>query len=321
MRRLIVDAELRGSLQRQAIAIASEKLRLSPSVEPRLERLEQLMRRSRAIRDLPTNGRASSAPAAFCEYIDRRVLSHAFVRGRGIEIGALQKPLPVSPDTQVTYVDWMSKENLYESYPELRGSNPADVDRIDDGETLSTFESESQDFIIANHFLDHCQDPFQTIKNFLRVLRPGGLIYMAIPDMRRTFDRDRPRTPLSHVVVDHASGAETSREQHFHEWVTLLESHFGRVYTRERIEARVRELIARDYSVHFHTFISDDVHALIKYCAEVEEMPLSVMFAGEFDEEIIFIVSKLDSSASKTSCSIQERIEPKKQKRLGEGKH
>jgi hypothetical protein len=194
----------------------------------------------------------------------------------------------------------MPKETLYERYQELRGSNLVNVDRISDGETLSTFGSESQDFIIANHFFDHCQDDLtQTIKNFLRVLRPGGLIYMPIPDMRRTFDRDRPRTPLSHVVSGHASGAQISREQHLDE--CLAEPHFGRAYAGESIEARFRESIAQENSVDFHT---DHFHALIKHCAEVEALPVSVMFVGELDEEIIFIIRKLDSSASKKSYSI-----------------
>jgi ubiquinone/menaquinone biosynthesis C-methylase UbiE len=187
----------------------------------------------------------------------------------------------------------MPKDILYERYQELPGSNLVNVDRLDDGETLSTFGSESQDFIIANHFFDHCQDLTQTIKNFLRVLHPGGLIYMSIPDMRR------PRTPLSHVVADHASGAEINREQHFHE--RFAEPHFGRSYAGESIEARFRKLIAQENSVDFHT---NHFHALIKRCAEVEALPVSVMFVGELDEEIIFIIRKLDSSGSKTSCSV-----------------
>jgi predicted SAM-dependent methyltransferase len=289
MRRLILDTELRRLLQLQAMAIASEKLRLSPTVEPRLECLEELTQRREGTTILAPNRRAEPRSVA---HLDRRVLSHAFLRGRGIEIGALQKPLPVSHDAEVTYVDRMSKENLYESYPELRESDLVDVGLIDDGETLSTLESGSQCFIIANHFLEHCQDPIRTIKNFLRVLRPGGFIYMAIPDMRRTFDRDRPRTALRHIVADHMSGAEMSREHHFHEWVTLVEPHFGRVYAGDAIGARVRELIAQNYSIHFHTFVPDDVHALINHCAEVERMPLSVIFAGEFEEEMIFIIRK-----------------------------
>jgi hypothetical protein len=46
MRRLVLNGQLRRSLRRQALALASERLRLSPIAEPRLERLEQLLRRS-----------------------------------------------------------------------------------------------------------------------------------------------------------------------------------------------------------------------------------------------------------------------------------
>jgi SAM-dependent methyltransferase len=297
MRRLILDSELRRSLQLRALALASKKLQLCPVVEPRLERLEQLARRSEETTISPAARRSRSASCAFCDHIDRRVLSHAFLRGRGIEIGALQKPLPVSSDARVTYVDRMSKEKLYESYPELRDYDIIDVNVLDNGETLSTFQSDSQDFVIANHFLEHCQDPIRTIKSFLRVLRPGGFIYMAIPDMRHTFDRDRSRTSLAHIVADHVSGAEISREQHFREWVSLVEPHFGNVYAGDAAETRVRELMVKDYSIHFHTFIPDDIHTLMHYCAEVEGMPLSVVFAGEFKEEMIFIIRKLDAPA------------------------
>jgi predicted SAM-dependent methyltransferase/glycosyltransferase involved in cell wall biosynthesis len=291
MRRLILDGELRRSLQRQALELASEKLRLSPIVEPRLERLNELTRQPRRT-GLPrvATMRPVATSAVFRGHIDRRVLSYAFVHGRGIEIGPLQNPLPVSSDTQVTYVDRRSNAELSENYPELRQCNLVDVD------LLPSFQSGSQDFIIANHFVEHCQEPIRTIKNFLRVLRPGGIIYMAIPDMRHTFDRDRSRTSLAHIIADHVSGPEISREQHFREWVTLVEPYFGRAYAGDAIEARRRELMEQDYSIHFHTFIPEDMHALIKYCAEVEGMPLSVVFAGEFDEEMIFIVRRLNSS-------------------------
>jgi len=129
---------------------------------------------------------------------------------------------------------------------------------------------------------------------------------MAIPDMRRTFDRGRPRTSLAHIVADHASGPEISREQHFREWVTLVEPHFGRVYDPDAAEARVRELIAQDYSIHFHTFIPDDIHALMNYCTEVEGMPLSVVFAGDFEAEMIFIIRKLESSGICNQLSQEE---------------
>ena len=36
---------------------------------------------------------------------------------------------------------------------------------IDDGERLGKIADASQDFVIANHFLEHCQDPILALLN------------------------------------------------------------------------------------------------------------------------------------------------------------
>jgi predicted SAM-dependent methyltransferase len=299
MRRLIVDVELRRSLQMHACQLTAENLHLAPLKEPRLERLRELTRQPRSVGIHATASRPVAASNVLLGRIDRKVLSHAFVHGRGIEIGALQRRLPVAANAQVTYVDRMSKADLYEHYPELRAHDLVDVDVIDDGETLSNFQGNSQDFIIANHFFEHCQDPIKTIKNFLRVLRPEGIIYMALPDMRHTFDRDRARTEIAHLIDDHAWGPAISRKHHFREWVTLVEPHFGRVYVGEDvIEARVHDLMTQNYSIHFHAFKPEDMRALIDHCAEVECMPISIVFSGEFGEEMIFILRKANAEVT-----------------------
>jgi predicted SAM-dependent methyltransferase len=51
-------------------------------------------------------------------------------------------------------------------YPELKSRKFIEPDIIDDGEKLSRIEDASQDFIIANHFLEHCEDPIGTVGAF-----------------------------------------------------------------------------------------------------------------------------------------------------------
>ena len=57
----------------------------------------------------------------------------------------------------------------------------------------------SQDFIIANHLLEHVADPIGALEEWYRLLRPDGILFLALPDKRVTFDKDRPRTTLDHV--------------------------------------------------------------------------------------------------------------------------
>jgi ubiquinone/menaquinone biosynthesis C-methylase UbiE len=63
-------------------------------------------------------------------------------------------------------------------YAELAEYELVAPDVIDDGERLAAFGDESQDFVIANHFIEHCEDPIEAVTNALRVLKPGGILYL-----------------------------------------------------------------------------------------------------------------------------------------------
>ena len=138
--------------------------------------------------------RVRSKAAKALRVSPRKWAAHAFVRGHGIEIGALHLPLTVYHGAKVTYVDRMSVLDLRRCYPELAEKKLVEVDAVDDGESLTTIPDTSQDFVIANHFLEHCEDPIGTMLAFFRVLRPAGVLYAAIPDMRFTFDSHRVAT-------------------------------------------------------------------------------------------------------------------------------
>ena len=152
----------------------------------------------------------TEAPCA----LSREFIAACHIRGDGIEVGALQAPLPLPPAARVKYVDRMANERLRAHYPELSGQPLVDVDVVDDGETLASFADASLDFVVANHFLEHCQDPIATFASFLRVLRPGGIVYAAVPDKRHTFTSDRATTTLEHLLRDHRDGPTTSRQTH-----------------------------------------------------------------------------------------------------------
>jgi hypothetical protein len=179
----------------------------------------------------------------------REQLARQFLRGRGIEIGALSHPLWTPPEAAVTYVDRLDVPGLRRHYPELAALPLVPVDVVDDGETLKTFQPSSQDFIIANHFLEHTQDPIGTLRRFLAVLRPQGIVYMAVPDKRWTFDRDRPVTPLEHLYRDHAEGPAWSYRSHVREFAELVAGHRG-----EALEPAVRWIEERNMSIHFHVW-------------------------------------------------------------------
>jgi len=222
--------------------------------------------------------------------LDREAIAANFLKGEGLEIGGLHNPLCAPSDVNVRYVDRMSLEDLRRHYPELASRRLAAVDIIDDGEQLTSVADASQDFVIANHFFEHCQDPVQTVTNLLRVLRAGGVLFFAIPDKRYTFDAERPVTPFEHIVRDHEQGPAWSKEQHFREWVQYVD----KITDPAAADERYRALVAQDYSIHFHVWTQDELLELMirlkTYFTLPVELELFLKHAGM--GEVIVVLSK-----------------------------
>jgi hypothetical protein len=109
-------------------------------------------------------------------------LATHYLKENGIEIGALHEPLTLPAGVHVKYVDRLSRDNLRKHYPDLSSFNLIEPDVISGGETLREIGDKSVDFVIANHFIEHTDDPIATIKTFARVLTLNGIIFIAVPD-------------------------------------------------------------------------------------------------------------------------------------------
>jgi hypothetical protein len=99
----------------------------------------------------------------------REAIAASFLRGEGIEIGALHQPLHVPASARVKYVDRMTASELRRQYEELADAAFVETDIVDNGEQLTTIGDDTQDFVIANHFIEHCQNPIQAFQNLSRI--------------------------------------------------------------------------------------------------------------------------------------------------------
>lgn len=188
-----------------------------------------------------------------------KYLASAYLHGSGLEIGALMDPLRVPPGTRVSYVDRFAIADLIVQYPELKSKPLVPVDIICDGEKLDGVSDQSQDFVIARHFLEHCQDPIGTLKQFFRVLKPEGVIYLSVPDKRYTFDQCRQVTSLAHLLDDHRLGPERNRRAHFEEYAHAV----YHPATEEELQQRTDELLRLDYSIHYHVWTQHEFLELL----------------------------------------------------------
>jgi SAM-dependent methyltransferase len=219
-------------------------------------------------------------------------LPRIYLRGTGCEIGALHNPLRIPPCARVKYVDRLSVNDLRVQYPELKDTPLVPVDIVTDGETLTGITDASMDFVIARNFLEHCEDPIGTLGNFLRVTVPGGILYLGIPDKRHTFDRERPLTTLEHLIADHEQGPQRSRRAHFEEVARFTPG----ITSEEDVRRVADDLMARNYSIHFHVWTQRELTELMLYLGD--RLGFEIEASCKNGSEVVFILRKAAASVT-----------------------
>jgi SAM-dependent methyltransferase len=183
----------------------------------------------------------------------RRRIAEPYLRGHGIEIGALHAPTELPPGASVRYVDFRTIDELQAQYPKMEGERLVPVDVVDDGETLTSFADHSVDFLIANHMLEHCENPLGAMRTHLRKVRSGGWLFYALPDRRVGFDNGRPITPFDHLVADDRDGGAASRFGHYVEWAKCVRG----ITDEDAAMQSANKDLARRFSIHYHVWDSN----------------------------------------------------------------
>lgn len=217
-------------------------------------------------------------------------LSRTYLVGDGIEVGALHNPLRTTSQARVKYVDRLPRAELLRHYPEMIGTGVVDPDIIDNGETLSKIEAQSLDFIIANNFIEHCEDPIRTLSNFFMKLKVGGVVYLAVPDKRHTFDRERSSTSFDHLEQDHRDGGAASRQAHFVDFAR--HAHFRNRASEHEVQALANQWLQQSYSIHFHVWDHDEFAAFLRAMQALYLPALEVADRCRNGNENVFILRK-----------------------------
>lgn len=92
--------------------------------------------------------------------------------------------------------------------------NSYKVDYRADAHHLPAIASASLDYVCASHVLEHLTNPIKAILEWARILKSGGVIWLRIPDKRKTFDRTRNNTRLSHLIEDYESNVPVDDPTH-----------------------------------------------------------------------------------------------------------
>lgn len=148
-------------------------------------------------------------------------LAHQLLDGkRGIEIGA------------ASHNAFRLKSrclNLNESFPDytmqVHGHRRARVDIVCNANHPLPFRDCEWDFVVTSHVIEHLYDVLAALKEFDRVVKPGGYVYSIIPHKDRCGEEDKPRTTLEELVARHLDESDlkarmTRINEHHNFWIT-----------------------------------------------------------------------------------------------------
>ena len=228
------------------------------------------------------------ADGAEDRFVRREDVARRYISGSGIEIGPLTWPLRVPRGTRVRSVDYKSRDELMrESAHMLNVTGIPPVDVIDNAEELASFGDCELDFMIANHVLEHIEDPIAALAHWVRVVRPGGVLMITLPDAAQGFDATRERTSVAHLLSDHQEGPAISRDAHYAEWAVHIEGRSG-----EAVTERVAELRREGARHHFHVWELSGFLELLRAI----ELPVELEHAQRSIQEFIVVLRRLPTA-------------------------
>lgn len=128
--------------------------------------------------------------------------------GYGLEVGPSYSPLlPKSEGFNVKSLDHADQEALVTKYKVIDHPvwNIEPVDYVSDGRPMTEVigETEIFDFIIASHVIEHTTDLIGFIQECEALLKPDGVLVLAVPDKRFCFDYYKPISSLGQVIQAH----------------------------------------------------------------------------------------------------------------------
>lgn len=148
--------------------------------------------------------------------------------------------------------DWRSDANSKASSDYVRIENGTSVPWADD----------AFDVVASRHALEHISNPIAAIAEWKRILKPGGVVYVSVPDRRKTTEVVRELTPLAHFVEDYENSVPDFDRTHEQEIL------------RTGVGIQKHDTYENPY-IHYHTFEPGNLEALLRHCG-LEIVPLTV---------------------------------------------
>ena len=174
-----------------------------------------------------------SSKSIFHKLRDSRYATRYLV-GDGIDIGAGEDGIQI----------------YYEFFP-LMGSCRAWDKPDGDAEVMEGISDDTFDFVHSSHCLEHMRNPATALRNWLRILKPGGHLICIVPDedlyeqgiFPSTFNSDH-----KHTFTIHKRSSWSSNSINLVLLLTSIEASI-RILKIELLDATFRYRLGRDFDI------------------------------------------------------------------------
>jgi SAM-dependent methyltransferase len=141
-------------------------------------------------------------PQATPEKVRESALAHQYLDGlNGIEIGASTENWFGLNNTDGAYAT-VDFEAVQGGKWQNSQFDPVKVNVVANGDDLP-FKDATLDYVLSSHVIEHFFDPIKALKEWTRVIRTGGYIFIIVPHKERTFDCNRTTSSLDELINRH----------------------------------------------------------------------------------------------------------------------
>lgn len=184
----------------------------------------------------------------------RRSFSRNFIQkhapnGFGLEIGCGTRT--VCPTDRTVLSDAFSEHGVHDSIAKV----------FFKGDTIP-YSSESFEFLLSEHVLEHIANPIKALKEWIRVLKPGGKLFIFLPHKDRNNDREREVTSLQHLIEDFEKDVPYNDPTHWDDWYNNV---VGKGLMADHYKHLDKDELLNTASIHFHVWTEKEIVELFEY--------------------------------------------------------
>lgn len=235
-----------------------------------------------------------------------RLLEHVPLSSRFLEIGPYDQPTLQKSECDVRYLDYQTRAELAAAVadPKQAAAIP-ETDYLVRSDVYTDSVSDRFDAVIANHVFEHVPNPIAWLRLVHGMLHDDGVLFMALPDKKYTFDKYRPDTAFSHLLHDYFADVKVASHEHLLEDAMYYDMEFiGKpMRMADRLDPeRLRAVMSRQphLGLHCHVFQSETFLAKvlrpILFMQLVAFAPIGFYPASDNHGEFIVVLRKRNAN-------------------------